>query len=104
MDFVTEIYLLTRKYPKHEIFGLSSQTRRAATSIPLNIAEGSAKSSDKDFARFLEMAIGSSYELESAVIIAYNLEYIDIEILNDNINKLGELQKMILAFKNSLKV
>ncbi len=104
MDFVTEIYLLTRKYPKHEIFGLSSQTRRAATSIPLNIAEGSAKSSNKDFARFLEMAIGSSYELESAVIIAYNLEYIDIEILNDNINKLGELQKMILAFKNSLKV
>ena len=103
MDFVTEIYMLTRKYPQHEVFGLSSQTQRSATSIPLNIAEGSAKSSSKDFARFLEMAIGSSYELESAIIIARNLEYIDTELMNESINKLTELQIMILSFKNNLK-
>lgn len=103
MDFVTEIYMLTRKYPKHELFGLSSQTQRSATSIPLNISEGSAKSSNKDFARYLEMAIGSSYELESAIIIARNLEYIDTEFMNETIHKLAELQVMILSFKNNLK-
>ncbi len=103
MDFVTEVYLLTRKYPRFEIFGLSSQTQRAATSIPFNISEGSAKSSDKDFARFLEMAVGSSYELESAFLVANNLGYINNELLNEKLNKLWELQKMILSFKNNLK-
>ena len=95
--------MLTRKYPRYEVFGLSSQTQRAATSIPFNISEGSAKSSNKDFSRYLEMAIGSSYELESAIIIAYNLEYINIELLNEKIEKLAELQKMIISFKNNLK-
>ncbi len=55
VGFVTESYQVTQMYPKEEIFELASQTRRAATSAPLNIAEGSAKSSNKDFARFLEM-------------------------------------------------
>ena len=74
VGLVTEVYVLTQKYPKEEIFGLTAQTRRAATSIPLNISEGSAKSSNKDFSRFLEMAVGSSFELETALIVACNLE------------------------------
>ena len=102
MDFVTEVYMVTRTYPKHEIFGLSSQTQRAATSIPFNISEGSAKSSDKDFSRYLEMAIGSSFELESAFLVACNLNYITNELLNEKLEKLWELQKMIIAFRNSL--
>lgn len=97
-----EIYLLTNSYPKKEVFGLTSQTRRAATSIPFNIAEGSAKSSDKDFARFLEMAIGSSMELETALIVAFNFEYISFEVLSEKQDKVTVLQKMIYKFKNSL--
>lgn len=103
IDLVTDIYILTRKYPQHEVFGLSSQTQRAAISIPLNIAEGSSKSSNKDFSRFLEMAVGPSYELESAIIIAHNLKYIDTELMNEKVSKLAELQIMLLSFKNSLK-
>ena len=61
MDLVVEIYNLTSVFPNHEKFGLSSQMQRSAVSIPSNIAEGSAKSSNKDFARFLEMSLGSSY-------------------------------------------
>ncbi|MBP1664441.1 MAG: rRNA-intervening sequence protein [Bacteroidetes bacterium] len=102
MDFVTEIYKLTQTYPKHEVFGLCSQTQRAACSIPLNIAEGSAKSSTKDFIRFLEIAFGSSHEVETALIIARNLEYISTDTLIEKQNKITEIQKMIFKFKKSL--
>ncbi|VBB45818.1 23Sr RNA [uncultured Paludibacter sp.] len=103
MDLVTEIYVLTNKYPKHEIYGLTSQTRRAAVSVPLNISEGSAKSSNKDFARFLEMAIGSINELETVLIVAYNIQYIDFEHLNEFQEKITILRKMISKFKDSLE-
>lgn len=63
MSLVTDIYQLTNSFPSQERFGLMSQMQRAAVSIPSNIAEGSAKSSNKDFARFLEISIGSSLEL-----------------------------------------
>ncbi len=102
VDFVTEIYQLTQKYPKEEIFGLTAQTRRAAVSAPLNIAEGSAKSSNKDFARFLEMAIGSLFEVETALVIACNLDYINSEELLDKQTKVNELQPMINGFKDKL--
>ena len=103
VDFVTDIYELTMTYPREEVFGLTSQTRRAATSIPLNISEGSAKSSNKEFARFLEMSIGSSFEVETALIVAYNLKYISLNALNEKQDKIAELQKMIYTFKNNLK-
>lgn len=103
MDFVTEVYHITANYPKYEIFGLSSQTQRASVSIPLNISEGSAKSSDKDFARFLEVSLGSCRELETAFIIAFNLGYISRDILTDKQEKITELQKMITKFKDNLK-
>jgi len=77
MELVTKIYSITNSFPNQERFGLTSQIQRAAVSIPANIAEGSAKSSNKDFARFLEMSIGSSFELETELIIALNLKYID---------------------------
>ena len=102
VTLVTEVYKLTHTYPEYEVFGLSSQTRRAATSIPLNISEGSAKSSDKDFARFLEMAIGSSFELETSLIIACNLEYISKDVIKEYQGKIVELQKMIFSFINGL--
>lgn len=69
------IYTLTKKLPESEKYGLLSQMRRAAVSISSNIAEGSSRSSDKDFARFLEISIGSSFELETQVIIGKEISY-----------------------------
>lgn len=103
MDLVTEIYILTKNYPKTEIYGITSQTRRAAVSIPLNISEGAAKTSNKDFARFLEVAIGSINELETVLIIAKNVQIIDENILNEFSEKIITLRKMISKFNNKLK-
>ncbi len=102
MDLVTEIYKLTNTFPNHERFGLISQMQRAAVSCPTNIAEGSAKSSAKDFARFLEIAQGSLLELETELLIAFNLNYIDSMSCDGIQHKLIELQKMINGFKNQL--
>lgn len=102
MDLASEIYLLTNSFPSIERFGLISQMQRSAVSIPSNIAEGSAKSSNKDFARFLEMSMGSSFELETQLILASKLNYVDSEISISTQNKINELQKMIIGFKNKL--
>jgi four helix bundle protein len=73
MEYVTAIYTSTKTYPKDELYGLTSQTRRAATSIALNIAEGSGGSSNAEFIRFLEMARRSFYEVLTALEIAQRL-------------------------------
>lgn len=102
MNLVTDIYQLTNTFPNCERFGLITQMQRSAVSIPTNIAEGSSKSSNKDFARFLEMSIGSSLELETELTISLNLKYIDSVIFESIQHKIIELQKMITGFKNKL--
>jgi four helix bundle protein len=102
MDLVTDIYRVTNAFPNQERFGLISQMQRSAVSIPSNIAEGSAKSSNKDFARFLEMSIGSSYELETELTIASKLNYMELDVFVSLQNKIVEIQKMIIGFKNKL--
>ena len=102
MGIVTEIYQITNTFPSHERFGLISQMQRSAVSIPSNIAEGSAKNSNKDFARFLEISIGSSYELETQLIVSFNLKYIETAVYEDLSFKISEIQKMINGFKNKL--
>ncbi len=99
---VTEIYKVTNTFPNHERFGLMSQMQRAAVSCPTNIGEGSAKSSNKDFARFLEISIGSLIELETELIVANNLGYIVDNSFIEIQNKIIELQKMIFKFKEQL--
>ena len=102
MELVKEIYLLTDSFPKLEKFGLISQMQRAAVSVPANIAEGSAKSNNKDFARFLEISTGSLFELETLLLLATNLNYID-SVVSENIQiKISELEKMIYGFKQKL--
>jgi len=103
IDLVTEIYRITNTFPGIERFGLISQMQRSAVSIPSNIAEGSAKSSNKDFGRFLEISIGSSFELETELLLGFNLNYIDSDIYNDLQSKISEIQKMIIGFKNKLE-
>jgi four helix bundle protein len=76
-DLVTEIYAITRLFPKEEIYGLTNQLRRAAVSIPSNISEGAARQTSKEFVQFLYIALGSAAEIETQLIIAENLRYLD---------------------------
>ncbi len=100
--FVKDIYLLTKKFPKDELFVLTSQMRRAAISIPSNIAEGSGRATDKDFSRFLDIATGSAFELESQLYIGCDLEYYTEKELEDYLEKVQELQKMIYNFRKHI--
>jgi four helix bundle protein len=74
---VVDIYLMTKEFPKEELYGLTSQIRRSAISTPANISEGAAKKSPADFIRFLRIAQGSLSELETLIILAFQLKYID---------------------------
>ncbi len=103
IDFCLDIYKLTGSFPTEERFGLTSQLRRAGVSVPSNIAEGSGRNSDKEFVHFLSIATGSSYELETQLIIANRLGYIKEEEIQEATLKLSEIQKMIFAFSNRLK-
>ena len=76
MDLVELVYHCTEDFPSEERFGLTSQVRRAAVSIPSNIAEGNSRSSDRDFARFLEIALGSLAEVETQLILAKRLRFL----------------------------
>lgn len=78
MEFVTEIYTVTRSYPKEEMFGLVSQLRRAAVSIPSNIAEGYGRFYDKERIKFLSNALGSASEVEPRLCISKNLDFIPV--------------------------
>jgi len=102
--FVKNLFLLTKQYPKDERFELVSQMRRAAISIPSNIAEGSGRNSNKDFRRFLNIAISSAYELETQIIISFDLRYISEEEFNNRSNDIHEIQKMIFGFRKSLSI
>lgn len=98
---VREIYLITGKFPKEEIFGLTSQMRRAAVSVPSNIAEGRARGTRKDFCQFLHIAMGSLTELETQVIISKEL-YKHLEI-GKIIEIIHEEQRMIAGMLKKLK-
>jgi four helix bundle protein len=96
-------YILTENFPKKEFWSITNQIRRAAVSIPSNIAEGSGKSSNRDFARFLEISISSCFELETQFILSFDLGYISEATLMEICTLLQEEQKMIYTFKQSLK-
>jgi four helix bundle protein len=100
---VKNIYKSSREFTKEELYGLTSQIKRSAVSIPSNIAEGSGRGTDKDFNRFLDIALGSSYELETQIIIAYQLEFMSEQVFNDLSLKVNEEQKMIVGLQKSLK-
>lgn len=81
MDFVVEIYNLTKEFPKEEVFGLTQQMKRAAVSVPSNIAEGCARKGNLETIQFLYIAVGSLSELETQLIIAERVGYVHSEIL-----------------------
>jgi len=98
IDFVTEIYRATKNFPQSEIYGLTSQLRRAAISIPSDIAEGYGRYSTLDYVRFLRMAVGSLFESQTHLEIAKNLGYLE----NVAADKLGEMSREIERMISSL--
>ena len=101
IDFVNEVYLATKNYPKEEMFGLTSQFRRAAASISLNIAEGSARTK-KDFNRFVDMARGSVFECVTILQISEKLNYLGRGEISEFHGRLVEISKMLSGLKRSL--
>ncbi len=91
----TDTYKATSTYPKSELYGITSQMRRCAVSISSNIAEGAGRSTYKDFVHFLHIANGSSYELETQLIISKNLGYLHVNKFDLLIDSLVEIQKML---------
>jgi len=103
VQFSLNIYLLTSKFPDSEKFGLTNQLRRASVSIPSNIAEGSSRNSNKDFSRFLEITLGSAYEIETQLLLAHDLKFITSNELKSLTDELEEIIKMTSRFKSTLK-
>ncbi len=98
------VYKITANYPKEELFGLTSQTRRACSSLPANIAEGTGRSGDAEFARFLQIAMGSASELEYHLLLAKDLGLLEIGNYEKSINLLTEVKKMLNSFIQKLRV
>jgi four helix bundle protein len=94
VDLVVRIYKATEHFPKEEKFGLTSQVRRAAVSIPANIAEGAGRRSEKEFAYFLSNAQGSASEVETELLIAHRLGYLKVDVfgeLQESLDKIGQM-------------
>ncbi|MBK7107109.1 MAG: four helix bundle protein [Ignavibacteriae bacterium] len=104
IDFVTEIYRITKQFPEEEKFGLSNQLRRASISIPSNIAEGAARKGKIEFKQFLYIALSSSVEIDTQLIIAKNLDFITNDSYLNLISELSTISKMIQGLLKTLKV
>lgn len=101
IEFVTTIYKLAESFPKSEVYGLVQQMRKSAVSIPSNIAEGAGRNSKNEFKQFLSIAQGSTAELETQILIARNLGFIEApELL---LTELDELSKMLIGLARALK-
>jgi len=97
-ELTLDVYRVTREFPKEETYGLTSQIRRAAASVGANIAEGSGKNSRSDFARYLQIAIGSASELEYHLLLVKDLCYVDAERHADLESKVIEVKRMLTGF------
>ena len=102
--FVTEVYQVSSGFPREEIYGLTSQIRRAAVSIPSNIAEGQGRSSSGEFVQFLCHARGSLYEVETQVVVASNLNYLTSKQHGDLLALASELGRILNALINAVQV
>jgi len=103
VELVKEVYQVTKSFPKEEIFGLTSQVRRAAVSIPSNIAEGHARLSRKEFQYFLGNARGSLAELQTQIIIGKELGFLSDKEMDDIMNKATDVARLLNGLLSSLK-
>jgi four helix bundle protein len=102
IDLTVDVYKATANFPSDERFGLISQSRRSAVSIPSNIAEGAGRNSNKEFNNFLGIANGSSYELQTQLVISNKLNLLSNDLLDDLLKQIDEVQKMTFAFQKTL--
>lgn len=103
MDLVTEVYSVTKNLPKDELYGLTSQLRRAAVSVPSNIAEGNARTSSGDYLRFLSIARGSNSEVEIQLLICVRLDYLLEEDIKTALGLCEEIGKMITTMIKKIR-
>jgi four helix bundle protein len=98
MLLASDIYRLTKNFPKNEQYGLVSQIRRAAVSVPSNIAEGYTRMGDNSLSYFLKISFGSISELETQIILSYELEYLDKKHFEQTHESIIEIRKMLIGF------
>lgn len=103
VELVTVIYSVTKSFPKEEIYGLTNQIRRAAVSVPSNIAEGFGRNSKNEFRRFLKIAIASLFELQTQLEIAKNLEFLTTEEFDNVFSLTREIEAMLSSLIRKLK-
>jgi len=101
-DIAVKAYKLVDSFPKEEKYGISSQLTRAAVSIPSNIAEGSSRKSEKEYQRFIEISLGSSFEAETQILIAAAANFGNVILRDDILNDIHEEQKMLTGFISKL--
>jgi four helix bundle protein len=100
---VKDVYALTAELPSSEKFNLSAQMQSSAVSVSSNIAEGSGRGFDIDFARFLDMAMGSAHELESQLLVSFDLGFLNQERMDQVVQQLWEIERMIVGLINKLR-
>lgn len=98
-----DIYKVSQSFPKEELFGLTSQIRRAISSVPTNIAEGCGRDGNKDFAHFLQIAIGSASEVEYELLLAHDLQYINKDEYERLTSEMVAIRKMIVKYRAELR-
>ncbi|GAB2767933.1 four helix bundle protein [Salinimicrobium soli] len=103
ISFTASVYIFTRELPDEEKFGIISQLRRASTSIPSNIAEGCSRHSENDFARFIEIALGSAFEVETLLVICKEVGYITRDQLDEQVSQLHGIQRGLNSLYGKLK-
>jgi four helix bundle protein len=103
MTLVEFVYKVTSSFPKEETFGLTNQLRRCAVSIPSNIAEGKGRGTRKDYRQFLLISYGSASELETQILIAKNLNYLDEKHFDEIISLIDEISRMLMTIIRKLK-
>lgn len=103
LDLSLEVYQATQIFPKHELYGLTSQIRTCSVSIPSNIAEGAGRETQADFCRFLRIARGSAYELQTQLYLANKLNYLNPKDFQQLLSNLEEVLRMLTGLQNSLQ-
>lgn len=102
MQLVNDVYQITKRFPASETFAISNQIQRAVVSIPSNIAEGSGRKTEADFVRFLDIALGSTFEVETQILIAQSLGYIDANTSGNLVLKIQTIEKELTTLINSV--
>ena len=102
-ELTLKIYELTSQFPREEVYGLTSQVRRACASVPTNIAEGCGRESPADFARFLQIAMGSASETEYLILLARDLKYINTNQYTELVDVVIYIKKMLINLQKNIR-